>query len=361
MSLPNTNMATHQKKHVVRFDLWIDPIFDARLTQESDIALSVSSLSARDEAAWAALEQAHVYHISPARNELPERWQAHDALLARCPQLLCVSSGGAGHDTVDVEACTRAGVAVVNQIGGNARSVAEHTLGLILAVSRRIAESDRKLRRERGFTRESVMGHEISEKVLGLVGIGHAGRQVASLAHAFGMRVIAFDPLLAPEEIRARGAVPVDFGRLLAESDVVSLHCPRDATTVGMFSADAFGRMKQHAIFISTARGGIHDEIDLAGALRSGHLAGAGLDVWDPEPPALGHPLLAMDNVVATYHTAGVSHEGRRNVARIAAEQIVQLLRGEQPQRLVNPEVWPLFQERYQALIGPAQIQGAAQ
>ena len=343
-------MTTHQKlKNVVRFDLWIDPCFDARLKQEQGISLVINSLAKDEQASWASLGQAHVYHISPARNELPTQWHANEALLARCPNLLCVSSGGAGHDTIDVDACTRAGVAVVNQIGGNARSVAEHTIGLMLAVSRKIVESDRKLRTERGFTRESVMGHEISEKTLGLIGIGHTGRRVATLAHAFGMRVLAVDPLLAPEEVRARGAEPVDITQLLAESDFVSLHCPRDETTVNLFNATTFSRMKQDAIFISTARGGIHDEAALAEALHTGHLAGAGLDVWQPEPPELDHPLLAMNNVVATYHTAGVSHEGRRTVAEIAADQIVQLLSGEHPPRLVNPEVWPVYQKRYKA------------
>jgi len=341
---------TINMKNIVRFDVWIDAAFDTRLAKEEDFSLSVNTLAAPESSAWKTLEQAHVYHISPARDELPLQWHASESLLRRTPKLLCVSSGGAGHDTVDVDACTRAGVVVVNQIGGNARSVAEMTIGLMLAVSRRIAESDRRLRRERGFAREDVMGNEISGKTLGLVGIGYAGTQVARLAAAFDMRVQAFDPLLSPDEIRARGAFPVTLDKLLAESDIVSLHCPRDASTVGAYNCDAFQKMKRGALFISTARGGIHNEADLAEALRSGHLAGAGLDVWQPEPPALDHPLLAMDNVVATYHTAGVSHEGRRNVAAIAADQIVTLLQGGRPARLVNPEVWPVFKQRFEQL-----------
>jgi D-3-phosphoglycerate dehydrogenase len=113
-----------------------------------------------------------------------------------------------------------------------------------------------------------------------------------------------------------------------------------------LIDAGAFARMKKGAIFISTARGGIHDEAALVQALRSGHLAGAGLDVWDQEPPPLDHPLLAMDNVFATFHTAGVTHEARRNVARIAAEQIAGVVAGERPPRLVNPEVWPAYEQR---------------
>ena len=339
-------------KRVVRFDFWIDPVYDARLAREEDIALEVAALNADAAAAWAALERAHVYQVSAARNELPQQWQAGDELLARCPQLLAVSSGGAGYDTVDVDACTRAGVAVVNQAGGNSAAVAEMTIGLMLAVSRRIVESDRRLRTERGFSRESLMGHDIGGKTLGLVGIGHIGSKVAVLARAFGMRVLAVDPLLPPEDIRARGAEPAELDALVGRADIVSLHCPLDDATRGMFDAKRLAAMKPGALFVSTARGGIHDERALVDALRSGHLAGAGLDVWDAEPPPLDHPLLALPGVVATFHTAGVSHEGRRNVAAMGAEQVVELLRGWRPPRLVNPEVWDRYLARYGEAFG---------
>jgi len=277
-----------------------------------------------------------------------------EAVLQRCPQLLCVSSTGAGYDTIDVPACTRAGVAVVNQTGGNAVSVAEHTFGLLLGVSRRMLECDRRMRREVIVGRESVMGHEIRGTTIGLVGIGNVGTRVAALARAFGMDVLATDQLLEPDEITRRGARQVSFHELLALSDVVSLHCPRDASTMKMMDADAFARMKPGSIFITTARGGIHDEAALEAALASGHLAGAGLDVWDQEPPPLEHPLLARDNVYATFHTAGVTHEARRNMATIAAQQVTQVLAGERPPRLVNPEVWPAFRRRFLAATGQA-------
>lgn len=331
---------------VTRFDLWINSIFDERLAKESNIELRIAHVAGPEQQAWAALERAHVYQITAAKDELPLQYHAHAALLARCPNLLCVSSTGAGFDTVDVQACTQAGVAVVSQIGGNAPAVGEMTIGLMLAVSRRIVESDRQLRTTRGFSRESLMGRDISGKTLGLVGIGHAGSQTASLAKAFGMRILAVDPHLSEQEVRARGAEPVDLETLVREADFVSLHCPRDTDTLQLFDAKRFAAMKKGAIFISTARGGIHDEHALADAIRSGHLAGAGLDVWSTEPPPLDHPLLALDNVVATFHTAGVSHEGRRNVASMAAEQIAQMAAGGRPPRLVNPEVWGRFVER---------------
>lgn len=341
------------QKQVVRSDLWIDAAFDERLAREPGVSLRIFPVRGQAAAAWDMLASAHVYHVSAAKDELPKEWFARAELIARCPNLLCVSSGGAGYDTVDVEACTAAGIAVVNQAGGNAASVAEHTLGFMLGVSRRMLEGDRRMRREIGYPREDVMGHEIRGKTVGLVGIGHIGTRVAALARAFGMEVLATDPFLSAEEIARRGAQAVSFHDLLARSDFVSLHCPRDAGTLKMMNADTFGRMKKGAIFITTARGGIHDEAALVRALQSGHLAGAGIDVWDQEPPPLDHPLLAMDNVYATFHTAGVTHEGRRNVAAIGAEQIAGILRGERPPRLINPEVWPAFEQRRARILGP--------
>lgn len=126
-----------------------------------------------------------------------------------------------------------------------------------------------------------------------------------------------------------------------------------------MINEHALRKMKRGATFITTARGGIHDEAALLDALRSGHLAGAGLDVWDREPPPLDHPLLKLDNVIASFHTAGVTHEARRNMAAIAAEQIVGTLKGGRPPRLINPEVWPVYAERFEALLGvPVQALG---
>lgn len=336
-------MHTEQQRRVLRFKRWIDPIFDASITARPGVALDVLGYDHGPAGAQEVLAQANVIHISSARDEVPAQWLVTQELLQQAPRLLCASSSGAGYDTIDVQACTRAGVAVVNQAGGNAVSVAEHTLGLLLAVSHRIAQSDRWLRSRRGYPREDLMGHEIQGMTLGIVGIGHIGARVAALAKAFGMRVIATDPLLAPQEIERRGATAVTLDELIAASDVVSLHCPRLKSTLNMFSAAQYARMKRGAIFISTARGGIHDEDALYAALDSGHLAGAGLDVWRVEPPPLDSPLLQHEAVVSTYHTAGVTHEGRRNIARIAAEQIHQVLDGERPPRLLNPEVWDAF------------------
>jgi D-3-phosphoglycerate dehydrogenase / 2-oxoglutarate reductase len=338
---------TERKWRVARFAITIDPAFDARLRGEPDIDLVVSAVPKSNEDVDRALRGAHVYHLSSARNEMAKYSFVTAGLVERNPHLLAVSTYGAGYDSVDVGACTRAGVIVMNQAGGNRDSVAEHTLGLILGVVHRLAESDRLLRTQRGYSREDLMGHEIKGWTLGLVGIGHVGRTVAALARAFGMNVIASDPYVDEVEIERRGARKVSLDELLETSDIVSLHCPRDASTMNLVGERQFAKMKRGAYFITTARGGIHDELALARSLETSHLAGAGLDVWEPEPPPLDHPLLKLPNVIASFHTAGVTHEARRNIAILGADQVVQLLHGGKPPRLVNPEAWPAFESRF--------------
>lgn len=339
------------KKTVVRFDLWVHPDFVTRLQDQGDIDFIL--LQQDDEAAAAAaFEKAHAYHIGAGKDDLQQRWWATDDLFARAPNLLIVASAGAGYDTSDVDACTRAGVLLCNQAGGNARSVAEHTLGLMLDLTKRITETDRKLRATRGYTREDLMGRELAGRTLGLIGIGHVGTMVAGMARAFAMDVVATDPNVDADEVARRGARKVDLDELLAVSDFVSIHCPKIPTTVGMISQKQFAAMKPGAIFITTARGGIHDEAALAAAMDSGHVAGAGLDVWDAEPPPLDHPLLPRDNVVSTFHTAGVTHEARQRMAQFAADQIIDCLAGRRPPRILNPEAWPRFAERFEKIFG---------
>ena len=329
---------TQHTRHVVRSDLRLDAAFESRLAREPDIKVHIVPSQSDEEAGWALLREAHVFVTPSAKDELPKRLFVNADFLARCPNLLSATVASAGYDIIDVAACTRAGVAVCNQAGANADSVAEMAIGLLLDVAHRISECDRRLRAERGFPREDVMGREIRGKTIGLIGFGHTGSRVAALARAFGMQVLAHDPYLSNDSIAAQGATAVSLHQLLERADAVSVHCPRNQETLDMLDAAAFARMKRGAMFVTTARGGIHDEAALADALASGHLAGAGLDVWEPEPPPLDHQLLKMPNVVATYHTAGVTHEARRNIAGMAAEQIVGLLKGERPPRLVNPE-----------------------
>lgn len=325
-----------EKICVVRTNLWIDPIFDALLTENDKVDLRVIDVAASQQEWHETLQHAHYYHVSAAKDELPAGLFVTESLLAHCPRLKGVSSSGAGYDTIDVAACNLRNITVVNQAGGNANSVAEMALGLLLAVSRRIVESDRTLVAQQASSREALMGHEVAGKTLGLVGIGHIGSRFAQMATGLGMKALAYDPYLSPQDIGLRQAQPVSFEALLAQSDIVSLHCPLNNDTRDMFNAKAFGAMKRGAIFISTARGGIHNEEDLHASLHSGHLGGAGLDVWRQEPPEANNPLLGHPRVVATFHTAGVSHEGRHNVARMAAGQLLLMVDGKTPPHIVT-------------------------
>src|ERR1700758_5114894 len=256
------------------------------------------------------LSAAHAYQIGAARDELAPHFHVDAKLLKRAPNLLLVSSNGAGFDPVDVEACTEAGVLVVNQSGGNAYSVAEHALGMLLTLSKRIIEADRALRRDRDINRNALMGTEAQGRTIGIVGIGNVGRRIAELCKGLlGMKVLAYDPYLSQAEIAARGGEKVELDELLRRSDYVSISCPLAKDSRGMIGARQFALMQPHAYFITTARGFIHDEAALVEALRNRQIAGAGLDVWAKEPPPPGHPLLQFDNVIASPHTAGVTTE----------------------------------------------------
>lgn len=335
---------------LVYFDFWTDPVAPELLRQARGIDLVELRYASPVELSWGVLAQAHGYQIAP-RGELRAPWFGDEALLKRCPDLLAISSTGSGYDVVDVDACTRAGVVVCNQAGGNRRAVAEHALGLMISLSKKIALADRALR-QREVARFEIAGNDVGGKTVGIVGLGHIGSYLARLCGAFGMEVVAYDPYLDEDVIGARGAAKVSLDELLARSDFVSVHCPRSAETLNMFGHEQFARMKRTAYFVNTARGGIHDEAALAAALRAGAIAGAGLDVFLVEPPAADHPLLAFENVVATPHTAGVTAESLHSLAKLAATQWIELFTGKVPPRLVNPDAWPRYAERFERIFG---------
>src|ERR1700733_9411042 len=323
------------------------------LKARPDVRLDRLENDSPEEVSAPILAAAHAYQIGAARDELAKHFHVDRDLLIRAPNLLIVSSNGAGFDPVDVEACTAAGVLVVNQSGGNANSVAEHALGMLLTLSKRILEGDRALRRSPGVNRNALMGTEAQGKTIGIVGIGHVGRRIAELCSGlFAMTVLAYDPYLSSTEIAARGAAKVELDELLRRSDYVSISCPLTKDNRGMIGMREFAAMQPHAYFITTARGFIHDEDALLEALRDKRIAGAGLDVWAKEPPPPDHPLLQFDNVLASPHTAGVTREACANMGRIAAEQILGTLDGKRPPRIINPEVWPVYAERFKQAFG---------
>ena len=329
------------------------PVFLEILATRPDVHVDQLHNDSPADVVGPVLEQAHAYQIGATRDELALPFHGTAALLARTPNLLVVSSNGAGFDTVDVAACTAAGVLVVNQSGGNKEGVAEHVLGLMLALSKRIGETDRFMRAHPGISRTAFMGHDILGRTVGIVGLGNVGARVAELCRGlFRMRVLAYDPYLTEAEIAARGAEKVTLDTLLRESHFVSINCPRNRETLGMIGAAQYALMRPDAYFITTARGGIHDEAALAEALAARRIAGAGLDVWAKEPPEPDHPLLRFDNVLVSPHTAGVTHESRREMGRYAAEQMLAVLDGKRPPRLINPEVWEAYRDRFARIRG---------
>jgi D-3-phosphoglycerate dehydrogenase / 2-oxoglutarate reductase len=344
---------TVNNKRVFYVKYLAHPIYADMLRARSDVRLDRLENESAEEVFAPILREAHGYQIGAARDELAPHFHVRADLLRQAPNLLIVSSNGAGFDPVDVEACTAAGVLVVNQSGGNAHSVAEHALGMMLTLSKRIIESDRRLRRDRDVNRNDLMGTEVQGRTVGIVGIGNIGRRIAELCKGLlGMKVLAYDPYLSAEEIARRGAEKVELDEIMRRSDYVSINCPLTRESRGMIGAREFSLMQPHAFFITTARGFIHDEAALEDALRNKRIAGAGLDVWSKEPPPPEHPLLQFDNVLASPHTAGVTREARENMGRIAAEQMLGALDGKRPPRIINPEVWPRYQERFARTFG---------
>ncbi len=329
------------------------PTYAETLAQRPDVRLDRLENDSADAVVAPILAEAHAYQVGSARDELATHFHVTAALLVRAPDLLIVSTNGAGYDTVNVKDCTAAGVLVVNQAGGNREAVAEHTVGMMLTLSKRIVEVDRAMRREKSLDRSRYVGNDIFGKTIGVVGIGNVGSRVSELCgRLFGMTVLAYDPYLSKEQIAARGAEKVHLADLMRRADVVSVHCPLTDETRGMIGAAQYALMQPHAFFITTARGFIHDEGALADALRAKKIAGAGLDVWSKEPPPPEHPLLAFDNVIVSPHTAGVTVETRAHMGKIAAAQLLDALDAKRPPRIVNPEVWPAYAARFEKTFG---------
>jgi D-3-phosphoglycerate dehydrogenase len=303
------------------------------------------------ESVLSMLASCHGYYAHSGAQEIAPAFRVTAEFLAAMPRLLLVATYGAGYDAVDVAACTAAGVAVVNQAGGNAEAVAEHAVGMMLALLKRMPETEKAVRAGAAPRSVAFLGRELVDRTIGLVGLGHTGTRTAEIVRAFRCRVLAYDPYLDAAACAARGATKVALPELLAESDVVSVHCPLTAETRGMLGAAEFAVMRKNAIFVTTARGGIHDEDALEAALRSGHLGGAGLDVWASEPPPAAHALLSLPSVLATRHTAGVTVESRTRVARMAAAAFSEAAAGDAPSRLVNPAALRRYTERRDAVL----------
>ena len=262
----------------------------------------------------------------------------NDAVLDMAPRVKAIAKMGAGLDTVDIAAATRHNAIVFHTPGANNQAVADHTFGLILNVARKIIYCDRSLRENR-WEHTKIMGLEIWQKTLGLIGLGAIGRCVAMRAKGFQMKILAYDPLWPTAFADEQGIEQVNLEELLKVSDIVSIHVPLIPETRWMIDEKALSRMKPSAILINAARGGIVNETDLYQALKNKVIAGAGLDVFENEPPT-DSALLELDNVVLTPHTAAFTFEGMNNMSVGVVEQLIAYYHGKKPVYTVNPEAW---------------------
>ena len=274
--------------------------------------------------------------LKPA--ELREIAGAYDALavrsatkvtaefLAAATRLRVIGRAGTGVDNIDLDAATRRGVVVMNAPGGNSVSVAEHTVALLLALARRVADASQSTCAGKWEKKKFSAGREVLGKTLGVVGTGSIGALVVQRAKAFGMKVIAYDPFLSEEAAAKLGVELVPLPEIFRRSDAVTLHVPLNEQTKNMVAAPQLAQMKPGALLINCARGGLVDEMAVAEALESKRLGGAALDVFETEPPPAGHPLFSCENFIATPHLGGSTEDAQQNVALIVCEAMVEYL-----------------------------------
>ncbi len=253
--------------------------------------------------------------------------------------LRVLSKNGIGVDNVDVAHATRKGIPVVNGRNSNSQSVAEHALGMMIALLKDFRRLDNSVRNG-NWEKATYQGIELQGKHVGLIGFGGNGRALAKLLLPFGVRISAYDPYLEDDaffEGITRAATLDDF---VADIDILSIHCPRTQETENMVDAARFAQMKSSAYLVNCARGGIVDESALAAALQFGDIAEAGIDVFDVEAPPKDHPLWQLSNVLLSPHIAGVTHESFERMGTMAVENAYKILNGEpiDPDCVVNPE-----------------------
>lgn len=247
------------------------------------------------------------------------------AMLDRAPGLKVVGRAGVGVDNIDIAEATLRNVAVVNAPSGNTVAAAELTMALILAVMRHVAKADASIRGGR-WDRSAFKGSELRGRRLGLIGAGRIGAEVATRCQAFGMNVIIHDPYLSDDRAREIGCRLTDLEEVIETADVISCHVPLTEETKGMIGAATIARMKKGTFVVNASRGGVVDEADLAAALVSGHLGGAGLDVYEDEPLSETSPLRDAPRLTLTPHIGASTHEAQEHVAVEVAENIVRVL-----------------------------------
>ena len=267
--------------------------------------------------------------------------------IAAAKKLRVIGRTGVGFDSIDVAAATARGIPVVLTPGASSRSVAEHTIALLYALSKNLVESHNEQKKGNYQVRSRSVTFELMGKTILVMGLGSIGGEVARLCRANGMRVLGYNHHMTAERISALGAEPVeDFRNVLPECDFLTLHLPLTDQTRGLIGAEEIARMKQSAMIVNCARGGIVDEKALASALNEGRLAGAGVDCFAQDPPDADDPLLNAKNVIATPHSAALTKEAMIRVQKMCLEGCLTVLRGEKWPYVADPKVYdhPLWQ-----------------
>ena len=270
------------------------------------------------------------------------------ALFEQLPNLLAVIRTGIGVDNVNLPDATAYGVLACNTPDGPTESTAEHTVALLLNLAKRVKQGSENLAQGKfGPRAGTLIGMEVQGKTLGLVGLGRIGRRVAEICvRGFGMTVLAYDPYVPADVAAGLGVELADLDTVLAGSDFVSVHAPVTPETYHLMNRERIGRMKDGAYLLNLARGPLVDADALLEAVDSGKLAGAGIDVFEPEPPEVDSPLRNHPLIVATPHGAVLTTDGRRRIESMAVTEALNVFSGNRPFNLVNPDVWDSPQRR---------------
>jgi D-3-phosphoglycerate dehydrogenase len=312
--------------------LWIDrPLLPA---SRAMIPADVAVMQAPPDAAPPFAELAPVQAIIAG----PTVYDA--AMMDAAPQLLIIARVGIGVDTVDLAAATERGIVVCNTPDGPTTSTAEHTVAMLLALAKRLKEGDANLARGEWGPLSALTGAEVCGKTLGIIGMGRIGRRVAEICRlGLQMEVSAYSRSLTQEQAAQLGITAADLETVIAGADFLTLHIPSTAETRHLLSRERIARMKPGAYLLNMGRGALVDSAALLDAINSGQLAGAGLDVFDPEPLPAASPLRNHPRIIATPHTAGNTVEGRTRMEQAALAQVLAFFRGEPVANIVNPEV----------------------
>jgi len=315
--------------------LLIQPIHQAGITLLENAGLTVRRTTS---AAMDIVAQ----EITDADAVITRNAGLNRAAMMAAPKLKVLGNHGTGYDLVDVAYATEIGLPVANTPFANVQSVAEQAIAQMFAVAKRIREGDRAVREGRYDYRYTPDFHELSGRTLGIVGFGKIGRRTAEIAKAaFGMHILAHSPSVPDAEIVAAGMEPVSsLDALLQRADIVSLHQRLTSATRAQFNREKLALMKKNAILVNTARGALVDAAALIEAVESGHLLGAAMDVFDPEPLPVDHPYTTCDGIVLSPHTGGATGEAMVRTATEAARQVIDVLEGRRPEWLVNAEIW---------------------